>query len=220
METIKNNSHRAEQVILILKIIIIFDILMILFDGMELNLLFRLKNGLVQNVNALKQNNFRQWMISIFYTTVSLSSGIAFLMWFYRVYENIEQSGIRTDRSKIWAIWGFIIPVVNFYMPYLIMKEINVKMSERIFSTTGKIRDPQTRWITLWWILWLCSIGTSLFYFILLMKERNIYSGIRVSALSIFFDLIDIPAALITIIVIQKTRATERLFLRQIYNTD
>jgi hypothetical protein len=60
--------------------------------------------------------------ISVF---VSLLCAIVFLIWFADVHGNLKRGGIPdTTWASVWIVLGFVIPLVNLFLPYLIMKEV------------------------------------------------------------------------------------------------
>ena len=115
MSQIRDNQYRAIQVRWLLRIIILFDILIILFDLKELTLLNNLENHLQVTAYDAGANDARQALTGIFYFVAALCSGIAFLGWFYRAYLNLSQAGIGTRYPVKYAIISFLIPPINFY---------------------------------------------------------------------------------------------------------
>lgn len=49
---------------------------------------------------------------------------VMFLVWFYRARVNAEGRGWPQRRSPGLAIWGWFVPVANFYFPFQIMVDI------------------------------------------------------------------------------------------------
>ena len=43
---------------------------------------------------------------------------IALIVWMYRAATHAQGLGYPSARTPVWAIWGFIVPVVNLWFPY------------------------------------------------------------------------------------------------------
>jgi hypothetical protein len=82
-------------------------------------------------------------------TTFILS--ILFVVWFRRARINAELSDYRQRRARGWAFWGWIVPIVNLWIPFQIMGDI----------WRAGLPEPQRRrtaWLpAMWWTGWLLS---------------------------------------------------------------
>ena len=80
-----------------------------------------------------------------------LGLGILFVVWFRRARINAERHGYRQRRARGWAIWGWIVPIVNLWFPFQIMGDIwraGLPAQQR----------TKTAWLpALWWTCWLLS---------------------------------------------------------------
>jgi hypothetical protein len=75
-------------------------------------------------------------------------SAMTYLMWKYRAYRNIQAlSPKETTYSHLWTVGGYIIPFINFFMPFRIMKEI-VRESKA---------EQVARILIVWWIAFLVA---------------------------------------------------------------
>ena len=212
MPSLKNNDFRASQAIMILKIIIIFDVLMIVFDLMEFNMIMKMVRGIPLARNAEKQNDIRQLLLSVFYTIVSFCSGLAFLGWLHRSYSNINRLGFEKTRyAPVWTIMSFLIPFVNIYLPYSIVRETYMKSRSSLqHDRKGTQQNNALPVLSWWWISWLISIGSSLAYLVLLKLPMTKDNRIMLMTVSIFSDLVDIPAAIFAIKVIAVINRVEK----------
>ncbi len=217
MPLIKNNEFRAGQAIMILRIIIVFDIVMVMFDLLELNLILRLLRSETVGLHAERHNEIRQLLISIFYTIVSFCSGLAFWGWLHRSYSNINRLGLEKTRYKpLWTVLSFLIPFVNAFLPYFIVKETyhkTVTSLEQVAPGSGtNLKSPA---LATWWIFWLLSILSSLVYLLMLKLPLTRDHRLTLTCISIFSDIIDIPAALYAIAAVKRINEIEKqLYLR------
>ena len=216
MPSLKNNDFRASQAVMILRVIIIFDVLMILFDGMELNMIMKMIRGIPLTQNAEKQNDVRQLMLSVFYTIVSFCSGLAFLGWLHRSYSNINRQGFqKTHYLPLWTILSFLIPIVNLYLPFLIIRETFTKTRSALSHAGDRtVQDNTGLLFILWWCFWLVSIGSSLIYLLMLRLPLTRDNRIMLISVSLLSDIIDIPAAVYAIKVISVINGIERKLFR------
>lgn len=63
----------------------------------------------------------------LFWTNIAIMivTGILFIRWFHRAYCNVAQFEERgTKYSTKWAVWGWLVPILNLFRPYAIGKEI------------------------------------------------------------------------------------------------
>lgn len=84
---------------------------------------------------------------------LTLVTGIVFVMWFHRARINAEASGWRQRRARAWALWGWLVPVVNLWVPFQMMADIwRASLPE---DQRGK-----TAWLPgLWWLCLLAGCG-------------------------------------------------------------
>jgi hypothetical protein len=86
---------------------------------------------------------------------IFIATVIAFVSWLYRARANAEHSTWPQRRARGWAIWGWVVPVANFFVPFQLVGDIwraGLPASQR-----GK-----TAWLpALWWTTWLISETTT-----------------------------------------------------------
>lgn len=82
------------------------------------------------------------------------------LMWLYRVHKNLTALGASELRfSPGWAIASWFIPIVNFYQPYQVVKEI-WKASDPSVNPSSNLlwqKAPTSLILGWWWGFWLTS---------------------------------------------------------------
>jgi hypothetical protein len=76
---------------------------------------------------------------------------ILFVVWFRRARINAECHDYRQRRTRGWAFWGWIVPIVDLWFPFQIMGDI----------WRAGLPPPQRHrvaWLpALWWTFWLLS---------------------------------------------------------------
>jgi hypothetical protein len=89
-------------------------------------------------------------------------SGILLLVWSYRSYKNLyafNTQGLKF--SPIFASVSWIIPVVNFVLPYLIALEM-WKASDPEASTVGWKQSKMGMLVIFWWVSYFAYIFISM----------------------------------------------------------
>lgn len=84
---------------------------------------------------------------------------VAFIVWLHRCRINVRAFGCRRFRySRIWAIIGFFIPILNFFRPYQVVAEVWRASDPRAVETpVAWIPMPVSRYVLAWWVTLLAS---------------------------------------------------------------
>lgn len=93
---------------------------------------------------------------------------IVFLIWFYRAHRNLQALGITRGRySSAWSVLLFLVPILNLYYAYDLVKELWRQSSPDLgFSDaflkqhafTSEHYPSKTPLIGLWWGLTIASV--------------------------------------------------------------
>jgi len=108
-------------------------------------------NLVVQNLTEGDRLGLAQMESKPFIVISQIAVGITeivFLIWFRRAKINTEHIGSEQRYGRGWAFWGWIVPVVNFWIPFQIMDDL-LRASRPTWSRAGKTWLPLT-----WWISW------------------------------------------------------------------
>jgi hypothetical protein len=102
-----------------------------------------------EHIFFIEKNKIQYWVTVIAYLTYL----ILFLTWFYRAYKNvhIKESEVAPFKPGI-VPFSYIIPILNFYGPYKIMRFI---WWGNAFSIAELNRGYKT--INAWWLLTILS---------------------------------------------------------------
>jgi hypothetical protein len=139
------------------------------FDIAEIRLLMRQEMGLATATEKAAHTVIGQVVLQIQMTLLA-ATAIAFITWLYRCRANLRAFGTRHLRyPRNWAVFGFLIPVVNLVRPYQVIREVWQASDP---STTGPVdwktvkppRLLQAWWgtfvaflvfkILAWWMMW------------------------------------------------------------------
>lgn len=96
-----------------------------------------------------------------FYLIILLIKFIVFLRWFYRSYTNLWLNDIKLEHKPSMVIWWSIIPIINFFYPFILMKELVQKMYQKLEMNPQWIKVNIYRWwgLVMWtWALFKESL--------------------------------------------------------------
>jgi hypothetical protein len=94
-----------------------------------------------------------QWSLG-FASLMMLVFTAAFLAWFYRAYSNLPAlTGARSSWHRVWVFVGWVLPLVNVFLPCLLLWETGRK------SAAGGIRGNWFRGLLVWWAFGLFDAG-------------------------------------------------------------
>ena len=209
---LKPNEKRAKAVILFIWLVLILDVLAVVSWVTRLILLLKISHGhkIIEIVALFSDLNIK--IIGILSFLVFFISGILFLMWFFRSYSNLHQLKRKLSYRRGWAIAGWFVPIVSWYMPYQIMKELYVE-SKKILLKKGKINneDLSTKYLGYWWALWLIYSTFSQISTRFSLNAQTLEKSIIAADLIIINHIIAIALALITIKVVKDYVKVEPL---------
>ncbi|HJR23546.1 MAG TPA: DUF4328 domain-containing protein [Dongiaceae bacterium] len=86
---------------------------------------------------------------------VMCATVVLFAIWIHRMQSNTFALGVLDlQYTPAWAVgWNFV-PIANLWIPYYVMREI--WCANR--NPTGWQFDTPSRFLIVWWLLWLASI--------------------------------------------------------------
>jgi heme/copper-type cytochrome/quinol oxidase subunit 2 len=130
-------------------------------------------------------------------------AGILVMVWTYRARLNAEAyTSSEFRRSRPWAIWGWICPVVALWFPYQVVKDIWAASDTQRPSTHAIKPWRVTAILPLWWT---CLLGASLVSRISgsVYNAAETPSGIHTALVWDFASAaIDIAAAILFILIV------------------
>ena len=95
--------------------------------------------------------------------TAMLATAIAFAVWTWLAYSQVEASGYEQRFRRGWAAGSWFVPIFNLYRPKQIIDDI-----VDAGRATGDV-TPVHRWTTAWWSAWILTIVGG--WFIAVMAE-------------------------------------------------
>lgn len=85
-------------------------------------------------------------------------AGITFMVWMYLARLNSHATASRHQHkwAQMWTIVGWLIPIVNLFVPYAVMQDI-WRASDTRHGTLALQLRPKSSLVTAWWACWISS---------------------------------------------------------------
>jgi hypothetical protein len=210
MNPLKNNTQRAKGVNIIFITFLGINIITTVAYFLQVNLLHTLKSG-VEDVAAATANDTRISVLGIAYLVILICTIVFFILWFRRAYYNLHTTQrVNLLYTEGWAAGSWFVPFLNLVRPYQIMKEIWDKTQQ---ATKNLLDVKGSAWVGWWWALYLISNVASNVANKMYNDDSTYDTLLQATYAQIFANCIEIPAIIITILMVKKTAAMEaRLF--------
>lgn len=152
----KPNGERARAAVMMIYAVLILELITVVSTYLQYNLLDNYAHGVAYTDAQLENNDLRVQLVMLVYWVFFVMSGIVFIMWFRRAYHNLHQLGRQLQFSDTWAVWSWFVPILSFFRPFVIMKEL-FNTSELVLYKSGMktIKNYPMIYLSLWWGLWL-----------------------------------------------------------------
>jgi len=207
--------------------VIVTDIVAIGSDLLEIRLMNRLVDGEDVSLSSLDSDDTRQLVVSVVVLAVYVASIVLFIRWFHRAYSNLPALGSELRFKRGWAIGGWFVPIMWFWRPKQIANDIwrGTDPSTRSVHITKTDVAPL---VGIWWAAWIIAgvvfTRSNLAY---ASTPTGLEAGVtamlgdtadaedirRAAVLDVVANGIDIAAAVLAILVVQ--RITSRQFERE-----
>jgi hypothetical protein len=210
---LKTNKLRARNSIILLAIIFILSVVSIISDLMQYALL---NSEIGFTVEEGEQNDLRQQIIAIFMVVAYILSYTFFIMWFRRAYFNLHQKVNYLEFSEGWAAGAWFVPILNYFRPYHIMKELYVETENYLVKNkTNYTKTLNLSLIGIWWASWII---VSIFDRISYRLSNNCETIEEMSTATLFSivnEFITLPACILAIKVINDYNKVEEILFEQ-----
>jgi len=214
MENLRPNEKRAKNAIILIWIVLIAHTILAISSYFEYDLLQDFVDGAKVSTETAKANDMRQMILGVIFLVVWVISGVTFIQWFRRAYYNLSLKVQHLSNSDGWAAGSWFVPLINFYLPYQMMRELyhetKVLLIDKGVTLTEEL---STKFVGWWWALFIVS---SIFGQVMFQYSRHaetIDDLITISILQMITFVFKIPWAIITVKVIKDYSKIETLML-------
>lgn len=208
----KPADRSAQWTRALLKAGVVLAVVGIVSGLLEVELISRATSQGITDAEAAA-NDARQQLIGQLGMIIYLATIVAFLMWFHRVHRNLASLGNRSLKySPGWAVGGFFIPFLNLVRPFQVMVEVwhgsdpaGIESVDDDFTQMAAARPRTPALVGWWWALFLFSGFLGQILFRLAFSENPSLDELRAfSSLRILSDIVDIPSALLAILLVGR----------------
>lgn len=133
-------------------------------------------------------------------------SVVCFARWLYNATKRAHLFSGGMTISPGWAIGSYFIPIVNLFKPFQAMREI--WQASIAPNAIGIVPVPVG--MRIWWGLWLVRVGLSNANYQVIANVRNLLDIGISGALNILTFVIDVPMAVLLIVLIRRLGANHR----------
>lgn len=213
-----DNTKRAKNLMLIFWILTGLTLIGIISGYFELELLKNAQLGIYADESEANASDLRQGIIGITQTGIYIASVVLFLNWFRRAYGNLHRFGATYLKHKeSMAVWAWFIPIVFLFRPVQIMSEIWNETQEKIkkFDSSYNIKNGGFI-IGLWWALFIISNFIGRYVMKTAFKDETIEQLIEGSQAILISDVMQIPEALLVILIVSQLSKMETKLAREV----
>ena len=214
-----DNSKRAKNLIIIFWVLTGLTLIGIISGYFELQLLKNAQIGIYASESEANASDLRQGIIGIAQTGIYIASIVLFLNWFRRAYGNLHRFGINYLKHKeSMAVWAWFIPIIFLFRPVQIMNEIWNETQEKIKKFDSIYNGGLI--IGLWWTLFIISNFIGRYVMKTAFKDETIEQLIEGSQAMLISDVLQIPEALLVILIVFQLSKMETKLAKEVKKSD
>ena len=196
---------RAQPVIALLAATILFSCISMLYEVDLQTLLDRIAAGRPVGSADLQTADDRAALISGLSLAALVCTGIAFIAWFSRAYQNIERLGARDLRvTHGWAIGSWFVPILSLFRPKQIMNDI-WRASDPALPA-GEVRGWQHAAVPgllhAWWAVFLISSPVSYLAGLMVRDSETVAARQSAGTIAMLADCVEIVTAVLAVLVV------------------
>jgi hypothetical protein len=199
-------GRRANLARAALVLIALASVIAVVFDVVDRSLFARAGSGGTITIGELEASDDRALAIALAQGAFMILAAVLFIAWLHRAYKNLHALGVLDLRYGTgWAIGSWFVPILNFFRPVQIVNDV-WRGSEPGLEDSRAWRDrPVSALIGWWWAIWLVSgiVGWSAGRILFGAQDIDDYE--LSSALYIAVDGLTVIAALLAILVVDRT---------------
>jgi Domain of unknown function (DUF4328) len=212
METLKSNSQRAKNAIILIWIVLGVETLAFISGYMQYSLLKSVGYGELISHEEAANNDIRERVIAFLYMIVFIISAITFIMWFRRAYFNLHLKIRPLLFSEGWAAGSWFVPIICLFRPYQIMKELFIETEAFLKRKNVETEDLfAVNRLGLWWTLWIITNLVAQFTTRYTLEAKSVDEYTFVTMVSMVNNVMGVPLAIVTINIIKQYARAEVL---------
>ena len=188
------------------------DVIAIVSGLLQRGLLLRIAAGEHPAPGVAEANDARQAAIGGSQVLAFVVTGIVWLVWLYRAYNNLGAVGVKKARfSPGWAVGYWFVPFVNLVRPYQIVVDL-WQRSEGLNASDSVEHLPRPPIISWWWGVYLLSAFAARASASLISDAHTAQDFITATNLGVVEDGIGVIAALLAVAVVRGIDQRQQRF--------
>ncbi len=166
---------------------------------LQLRLLEQIQAGVQVTQDVVEAHDDRYFVTAMMELGSMVTTGILFLTWMRRAYNNLPAFGMRDPAySPGWAVWGFLIPFLNIIRPYQVMKELWRASDPDVRPGPGWVTARVSPLVGWWWGMYLTmNFVASLGVRIALKGSADVSDLRALTQIDVAASALTIPAAVL-----------------------
>ena len=215
-----DNSFRAKVIYVVFAIMAAVLLAGMVSSFFEIKLLEQMRAQGTIDESVASANDIRQLIMALLFLAAQLATAIVFLNWFRRSYENLLRLEVKTlTEPKSMILWNWFIPVLNWFKPFLMMKELWREMI--IFSgPTEGTKQVNNPFLVPWWTLFIFTGFIGGVVLNISGRAESLDGLIIDSWLCVFFDAFQVIEAVVVILMIKKFAVLESEVKQKVEDSD
>ena len=205
---LKNNTQRAKNLIIVFAILFVLNIISIISDLLQYTMLQSIEGFTIEEAES---NDIRQRIIAFITLGVYVLCYVFFILWFRRAYYNLHQVVKHLEFTEGWAAGAWFVPIMNFFRPYQIMKELYVETENYLSKVkTDYVKRLNVTFVGIWWTLWIIASLLERIGMRLNLNAVTLEEITRATKINLANEFFTIPLCLIVIKVIKDYNNVEQ----------
>ena len=125
-------------------------------DLAELRLLLRVTGGSQVALEARAAQFITNEILFWTQVTLFVATAVAFLAWLFQARVNLRAFGVRRPSySRGWVVGGFLVPLVNLFRPYQVIREVWQASDPKSHDAFNWRSLPVSKLLLAWWLLFV-----------------------------------------------------------------
>ncbi len=173
---------------------------------LQQRLLAQIQQGVQVPQEIVEANDNRQFVIGMMELGSIVTTGILFLTWMRRAYNNVPAFGMEGPAySPGWAVWGFFVPFLNLVRPYQVMKELWRASDPGVRPGPGWVNARVSPLVGWWWGMYLIMNFMATIVMRVVLDGGTTAADLRlVTQLDALSSALTIPAAVLAAGVVRE----------------
>lgn len=222
MKNLEPNNQRSLAAMILIGTMTLAQVVSLILNISRYSLLQRAAEGQTVTLEEATHSDTMTQYLALLTIVIFVGCVIAYIMWFYRAYSNLHliQGGVLYTSQ--WAILAWFTPIVNFFRPQQIMRELyDITRSYLIVRGVSRESLSSNRLISWWWAFWISANIAGRIDTMFTTNAKSLRALMEATIASSFADVIFIIAGVFAILVIRDySQMEDELYYIGITDTD